>query len=147
MKAGLDAVQENDRKYLGCEMGCKVAGSVNLDEAYRVANPYSNRWDYGVGFSVGKEEFATWIEPHSATSEREVGVMVRKLTWLKDKLSTAEYSELLAMTEKTGKNGYRKYWWVAPGRIGFRKGTSSARQLSIAGLNFPSKDMRIGAKE
>ena len=141
---GLAALETRDRKCVQRAAGTTFAGSVNMDEAYRQLEPQSNRWDYGLGFSIADEEFAVWIEPHSATSASEVTTMLRKLQWLKDKLASEEFQGLRKMTEKARQKGLRQFSWVAHGKIGFRKGTSDANRLSQAGLNFPCRTVTLG---
>jgi len=141
---GIQAMKARDRVKVKCSAGTTLSGSVNMDEAYRVSEPQSNRWDYGLGFSKAANEFAVWIEPHSATSASEVTTMLRKLQWLKDKLSTEDFGGLRRLTEKTQRANLRPFWWVAHGKIGFRKGTTNAIRLAKAGLNFPCRQVSLG---
>lgn len=115
-----------------------------MDDAYRIAEGQSNRWDYGIGYRVELDEFAVWIEPHSATSDREVATMLRKLQWLKDKLATEDFEALRKLTEKAGSANFKKFWWVTSGKIGIRQGTRNANLLSKQGLNFPCRTVTLG---
>jgi hypothetical protein len=141
---GLQAVEAQDRGCMKCVAGAKFTGSVNMDEAYRVAEAQSNRWDYGLGFCMANEEFAVWIEPHSATSVREVKTMLRKLQWLKDKLATDDFEMLRGLTDKARQKNLRQFSWIAHGKIGFRQGTTEAKRLAKAGLNFPCRNVTLG---
>lgn len=143
-KAGLSAVKSQDRCCIQFATKTRCAGSVDIDEAYRIAEGQSNRWDYGIGYSVEHDEFAVWIEPHSATSGHEVTTMLRKLKWLKDKLATEDFKALRKLTENAAKNDFKRFWWVTSGKIGIRKGTKEANLLSKKGLNFPCRTVTLG---
>lgn len=143
---GIQALEATDRATIECARGISFSGSVNLDEAYRVAEPQSNRWDYGLGFRIATEEYAVWIEPHSATSTREITKMLRKLQWLKDKLASKDFEQLSRLTKRTRIAKYRQFWWVTSGKIGIRPGTTDANRLAKNGLNFPCKRVTVGSR-
>jgi hypothetical protein len=129
-----------------CVTAISLVGSVDVDAAFQHIEAQANRWDYGVGFEVDTVHFAAWIEPHSATSPREISVMIRKLRWMKDKLSTEEFKQLRRLTSRTTEKGWRAFWWVTLGRVGFRSGSREANRIALAGLNFPCKCAEVGKK-
>jgi len=90
------------------------------------------------------QEFAVWIEPHSATSAREIDTMIRKLRWLKLKLATNEFRMLWKLTENTRNKEWRRYWWVTSGPIRIRSGTREANRLASVGINFPCRNVVLG---
>jgi hypothetical protein len=143
-KNGLQALEARDRGCVQCTTDTSFAGSVNMDEAYRATEGQFNRWDYGLGFRIGAEEFAVWIEPHSATSAREVTTMLRKLQWLKDKIATDDFEGLRILTDRARRAGLRQFWWVTVGKISIRPGTQEANRLAKAGLNFPCRTVKLG---
>lgn len=143
---GLQALKATDRC---CVDGSKVKliASVDLDTHFSKTDSQSNRWDYGLGFSKDGEEYAIWIEPHSATSCKEITTMIKKHRWVKDKLEADKFKNLKKLTEKTQKKGMRVYWWTTQGKIGFRKGSQDARRLASAGLNFPCRTIPVGSTQ
>ena len=140
---GLQGLEEGDRKCIRKQSRTIFNGSVNIDASYREIEPQANRWDYGIGCQVDGVDFAVWVEPHSAASEHEISMMLRKLQWMKDKLATQKFEELRKLTEQTRKKGLRQFWWVTTGRINIRNGTPQANRLAQAGLNFPRKELNI----
>ena len=144
VEKGLSAVNADDRVCIQFADRTSCTGSVDMDDAYRIAEGQSNRWDYGIGYRVENDEFAVWIEPHSATSDREVATMVKKLKWLKNKLAQEDFEALRKLTEKAAKKGFKRFWWVTDGKIGIRKGTKDTNLLSKQGLNFPCRMVTLG---
>lgn len=142
---GIQALEAPHRLMVQCAKGIKFSGSVNLDEAYRMAEPQSNRWDYGLGFKMANTEYAVWIEPHSATSTHEITTMLRKLMWLKGKLASDEFAQLYGLTQKTRNARMRQFWWVTSGKISIRPGTTAAVKLAKGGLNFPCRRVTVGS--
>jgi len=141
---GMDGLEAGHRGIVKCAAGTSVSGSVNMDEAFRITEGQSNRWDYGLGFRMNGQEFAVWIEPHSATSAREIDTMIRKLRWLKLKLATNEFRMLWKLTENTRNKEWRQYWWVTSGPIRIRSGTREANRLASVGINFPCRNVVLG---
>jgi hypothetical protein len=143
-KLGLQGLKSVDRQCVKKVPAATITGSIDLDDTFRAAEAQANRWDYGVGFSLAGIDYATWIEPHSATSVSEISTMIRKLQWLRDKLGTDDFDHLRRLTEKTRAAGLRQYWWVTLGKISFRPGTNDANRLARAGLNFPRRAVTLG---
>jgi hypothetical protein len=140
---GLQGMKSKDRV---CVRADAPVGSIDVDDAFRHTEAQANRWDYGIGFEVDSAHFAAWVEPHSATSSGEISVMIRKLQWMRDKLSTDEFERLRKLTSRTTDRGWRSFWWVTQGRVGFRVGTREANRIAAAGLNFPCKCAELGKK-
>lgn len=113
-----------------------LSGSVNLDAALRGQYPNESRWDYGIGYRLGKDEVAVWVEVHPAGTSN-VEEVLRKLDWLKARL--AEAPELNALTVRTDK----PFRWVASGSISISANSPQARRLGISDLEPPCKVLRL----
>lgn len=142
-QAGLGALAHRSRAVTRLP-GVTISGNLDLDDAFRSSEPQANRWDYGVGYIFKREHLAVWIEVHGATSAGEVKTMTRKLIWLKTMLARNEFRALSTLTERNDRHGFRRYWWIAPGKIGFRRGSREERVLAQAGLNFPCREVTLG---
>lgn len=141
--AGKQAIKAEYRGQLDVAGATNFAGSVDLDEHFKGAEPTANRWDYGVGFMRGGE-FALWIEPHPANGSGEVAVMLRKLAWLRAKLKTPEFERLAVLTAAAERNGEVPFRWVYKGKTSFRAGGREARQLAQNGMKLPERSIRVG---
>lgn len=93
---GVQALLPADKKRFA--NAARATGSVALDEALKKCFPSSNRWDYGIGFPLGKAEQVLFVEVHHAASG-EAEVVLKKLQWLKDWLRN-EASALNRMPAK-----------------------------------------------
>jgi hypothetical protein len=61
---------------------------LNIDEAFRAAEPQSNRWDYYMHVIGGsKRTYAVFFEPHTCTTN-EVSCFLEKHKWLLDKIKS-----------------------------------------------------------
>ncbi len=78
------------------------------------------RWDYAVGYS-GKVYF---IEVHSATTEKEIDVVIEKARWLRKWKSRTPF--------KKDNNLY----WISPGKTGFSRNAAKFRMLTMKGIIF-----------
>jgi hypothetical protein len=79
---GLKALGKHSNKVeLGDTKKCK--GSVAIDDCTESLYPQENRWDYVFGYKGD----AYFVEVHSAHTS-EVSVVLKKLQWLKDWLSS-----------------------------------------------------------
>ena len=56
--AGKQAMSTRYRKQVTVAGRYRFTGSVDLDQHYIADEPNANRWDYGVGFKHGDDEFA-----------------------------------------------------------------------------------------
>lgn len=135
-KDGLDAIEKEYKKHI--EPKSAFTGSVDLDDHFKPTEPQSSRWDYGVGIKLKGEEYAVWIEPHSAASASEVKTMLKKLSWLKEKLKQPEFKGLKQLTRNE-----KSYYWLYPydGKCRILKGSKEERELARAGLPMPIKKL------
>lgn len=142
---GKSAVESRYRGSVGSK-GAKTqfTGSVNMDEAFRATEGQAHRWDYGVGVQpAAKNEMAVWVEPHPASSNGEVKVVLAKLDWLKTKLKLPAFRLLKALTDECVGQGVRPYRWMSSGHVGIRPGSREANMLARAGMDLPSKQVVI----
>ena len=86
---------------------------------------------------------AVWVEPHPASSNREVKVVLAKLDWLKSKLRLAAFEPLKVLTDECVAQGVRPYRWMASGHVGIRPGSREANLLARAGMDLPSQQVVI----
>lgn len=117
----------------------RFTGSLDMDAAFKQVEPEANRWDFGIGMrKPGKQEFAVWVEPHSASSLGEVKTILAKLDWLQGKLDQPEFRQLKALTDACAAQGHRRFHWMATARVGIRPGSREANMLAARGMNPPS---------
>lgn len=122
----------------------QFTGSVDMDEAFRATEGQANRWDYGLGVQLpAKNEMAIWVEPHPASSNGEVKVVLAKLDWLKTKLKHSAFKQLKALTDECVGQGMRPYRWMSSGHVGIRPGSREANMLARAGMDLPSQQVVI----
>lgn len=140
---GKNAVKAEHQAAISIHAEWGNTGSVDLDAHFVNAEPNSVRWDYGLGVSNGSIDLVFWIEPHPASSTREVKRLGRKVTWLKSKLRTSPFSELSTMTDKTIALGHNPYRWVHAGSIHIARNSREARELARAGVEFPCRYVRL----
>jgi hypothetical protein len=132
---GLQALEKRDRGRVECD-GRRLAGSVNLDNALKRADPNGNRWDYGIGVErQGGREEVLWVEVHSASTSN-VGEVLDKLAWLKKWLR----EKAPALQRLTAADGYV---WIATDRVDILPNSRQSRLLREAGLAVPRKRLRI----
>jgi len=143
-RPGIQAIKAIHRGRLAENKPAKFTGSVDLDQHFKTCEPNSRRWDYGVGFKRGNVHFALWIEPHSASSKREVDVMLEKLTWLKAKLQSPGYEDLAALTEAARKKFDYPYRWMNTGKGSYRNGGKEHKRLAQKGMKLPESHIRVG---
>lgn len=127
----------------------KFTHSVDLDNHFKLAEPSSPRWDYGLGVKfVNGVEVAVWIEPHPASSTGEVNSMLAKLDWLESKLDSAPFSDLRALRDAARKQGVNPYRWqvTLTGAIRITPQSKEARKLAEAGLEMPNRHIKIKLK-
>jgi hypothetical protein len=117
----------------------RFTGSVDMDAAFKQTEPRANRWDFGIGVQMsGKQEFAVWVEPHSASSLGEVKTLLAKLDWLQEKLKQPEFKQLKALTDACAAQGHRRFHWMATAHVGIRPGSREANMLAVRGMSVPS---------
>jgi hypothetical protein len=143
--AGKSAVEGKYRALIKAKNGqAAFTGSVDMDGAFKKAEPKANRWDYGLGLQQrGRAEFAIWVEPHSGSSHGEVTTMIAKLDWLRGKLASRGFEGLLALTDEAGRQGKRKFIWLSSGTVGIRPGSRAAKMLSSVGMGLPATYVEI----
>ena len=146
-QAGLDcspgkhAMQNRHRERIRQGDAVKISGSVDLDTHFQPAEPHANRWDYGVGFRKNRE-FVIWVEVHSASSSREVDVVIKKLKWLKSKLALKAFKQLAELT-KAAPEG-KQFCWLHHGRASFRSGGREQKRLAQHGMRLPTRVLEVG---
>jgi len=128
-RCGLQALTAGDRARITLANSSGLAGSLNLDEALRKAQPHASRWDYGIGIrqSGRKLENVLWVEIHPASSSHNPAEVKGKLIWLKGWLAS-EGKRLGALN--------RSFVWVCSGRATFNSKSPQIRELADMGLVF-----------
>lgn len=142
---GKSAVKGQYQAGITCRADWTFTDSVDVDLAYTAAEPESVRWDYGLGLNAGPlGEIAVWVEPHPASSAREVAKVIAKLDWLEAKLALATYKGLCSLTDKAAAAGVRRFHWLAmTGDIRIRPGSREANLLSRRGLQLPRRHLEL----
>lgn len=142
---GKSAVKGQYQAGITCRADWTFTDSVDVDLAYTAAEPESVRWDYGLGLNAGPlGEIAVWVEPHPASSTRDVAKVIAKLDWLEAKLALATYKGLRALTDKAAAAGVRRFHWLAmTGDIRIRPGSREANLLSRRGLQLPRRHLEL----
>jgi len=119
---------------LRCSNPRRLRGSVNLDDALRLAFPNDPRWDYAIGISQrSHSDRAVWLEVHPASS-LHVGEVLNKLRWLKGWLAS-DAPELQGLPAH--------FCWVATGSVSFRRGSREEKRIAQEGIRFPSKLLNL----
>jgi hypothetical protein len=119
---------------LRCSNPRRLRGSVNLDDALRLALPNDPRWDYAIGISQrSHSDRAVWLEVHPASS-LHVGEVLNKLRWLKGWLAS-DAPELQGLPAH--------FCWVATGSVSFRRGSREEKRIAQEGIRFPSKLLNL----
>lgn len=136
-RPGLQALAPADHKRISCKDTRKLAGSVNLDETLKQAQPNEPRWDYGVGVARGPRDRAVWVEVHPASS-LHVDEVIKKRRWLRrwleDKAPAIE-----AITPRRAE----AYLWLASGKVAFQKNSPQSRRLAEAGISHPCEHVDL----
>jgi hypothetical protein len=140
MQRGKNAVKSEYRSGIEAGESHTFVASVDIDAHFKVTEPNSFRWDYGVGLrSDAGHESLWWVEPHPASSSGEVSRMLEKLDWLKGKLGQPRFAGLLALTNKARAQGIAFRWLAITGTVAIRPDTSEARRLALHGLAAPAR--------
>ena len=142
---GKSAVKGQYQAGITCRTGWVFTDSVDVDTACLATEPESVRWDYGLGLETRPlGEVAVWVEPHPASSPREVAKIIAKLDWLKAKLALAQYKGLRELTDKASAAGVRRFHWLAmTGVMRIRPGSKEAALLSSRGLHLPRRHLEL----
>jgi hypothetical protein len=142
---GKAAVESRYREAVVLTSGHKHTASIDTDAHFCKEEPNEPRWDYGLGLSTAAgEEFLLWMEPHPASSTGKVQKMLDKLNWLKDKLKTAPFAELLALERSARPHTRVVYRWLAAtGDNRIPQTSKEARKLAQAGLSQPQRFVRL----
>lgn len=122
VQPGKTAVQGRYRDAIeGKTAKTRFTGSVDMDAAFKKAEPTTARWDFGMGVALpGQPELALWVEPHSAASTGEVKKILAKLDWLQAKLQQPSFRELKALTDTGAQQGLRPYHWLASANVAIK---------------------------
>ncbi len=100
----LQAIELRHRKCVQLKE-IQVSCSLNIDEAYRKAEPQNFRWDYYIHVLDGaKRAYAVFFEPHTCTTN-EVSCFLEKYRWLMDKINNP-----LSFLVKDAKRQF--YFWI-----------------------------------
>jgi hypothetical protein len=109
-------------------------GSVDLDEAMRLAFPNDPRWDYAIGISQRPDsDRVVWLEVHPASS-LHVDEVLNKLRWLKG-WRAKDAPELRRLPAH--------FCWVATGTVSFRRGSREEKRIAQEGIRFPGKALNL----
>jgi hypothetical protein len=128
-RPGLQALRASDRNYVSAEKSRCLAGSLNLDDALKNAQPNANRWDYGIGYrqASNQPEHVFWVEIHPARTERHREEVRKKFDWLKGWL--ADDGKRLGGLR-------RSFIWIPTGESVFTRGSPQMRALAESGLSL-----------
>ncbi|NUM72442.1 MAG: hypothetical protein HUU43_16480 [Ignavibacteriaceae bacterium] len=126
---GLRALGNNSRKINAADTRL-INGSIDLDTSLRNSYPQANRWDYIIGYN----NKAWFLEIHPATG-KEVGVVLKKLAWLKNWLNM----------HAGGLNNLKAsepYHWVASDKMAI---PTTSRHYRLAATNgiIPKKRLEL----
>jgi hypothetical protein len=134
-RKGLGAVRNVDHARLRCSINSRrLRGSVDLDEALRLAFPNDPRWDYAIGISQHPlSDQVVWLEVHPASSHH-VDEVLNKLRWLRGWLAN-EAPALRMMPAH--------FCWVATGTVSFRRGSQEEKRIAQEGIRFPGKRLNL----
>ncbi len=133
-REGLGSVRNVDRTRLRCSNPRRLRGSVNLDDALRLALPNDPRGDYAIGISQrSHSDRAVWLEVHPASS-LHVGEVLNKLRWLRGWVAS-DAPELQGLPAH--------FCWVATGSVSFRRGSREEKRIAQEGIRFPSKLLNL----
>lgn len=135
---GLQALEDKCKPHIEAEDTRKFTGSVFVDDAYKKADPYGNRWDYGIAYqhSNRAEEVVYWVETHSAR-DSQVGKVIKKAAWLQKWLKG--HGKHLALFEK-------EIVWVSSGATKFTLSSTQRKQMAVLGLSPVGGRLRIRSK-
>lgn len=100
----LQAIESKHRKCVQLK-NLQVSCSLNIDEAYRKAEPQNHRWDYYIHvINNTRLAYAVFFEPHTCTT-KEVSCFLEKHQWLMEKIKSS-LSFLVRGTER------QFYFWI-----------------------------------
>lgn len=134
-RAGLQALRAEDRPRVEAEDTRRLAGSVDVDAAWRQIDPRASRWDFAVAYrhSIPNREFVYWTEMHTA-SDSEVKVVIKKAQWLLNWLRNEGHH--LARFE-------REIIWVSSGATKLNLTGYQQKQMATVGLRHIGAKLRI----
>jgi len=125
LKVGLQALGANSKKISVPKNETKnLEGSVDLDTCVKNKYPNDRRWDYVLGY----RSRVYYVEIHPAGTS-EVGVVIAKLSWLKQ--WRKQSSALESLHNKSS------YHWIASKGINITKNSKYRRMLDMAGIVGP----------
>jgi hypothetical protein len=128
LKAGLGALKAVDRARISISDTRSLAGSADVDTAFSKKQPNAHRWDYLIGQGRSRNVALHWIEVHPAQSGEDLRVVLRKLDWLKNLISS------------TSLDSYRprQFVWIASGRTAFNPRSLQQKQIASVGCTLVS---------
>lgn len=120
-KSGLHALGNYSKKIVPSDPH-KCNGSVDIDTALMNWYPNSARWDYVLGY----DDYAYFVEVHPATGS-EVDVVIKKLLWLKEWLSTSGMPLKQVQAPLP-------FHWISSGAVKVLKGSGHYRKAQKLGI-------------
>ncbi|MGI9250495.1 MAG: hypothetical protein ACR2PR_04785 [Pseudohongiellaceae bacterium] len=141
---GKQAMQKMYRTQIVAANNINIVGSIDLDAHFKKTEPNNNRWDYSLGFSVGRNndcKFVIHVEPHPASNPQEIDTVIKKLRWLRDKLKLAKFSKLASLTKAT--YHAKQFCWLYSGQSSFKVGSKEHKLLAQAGIELPKRTLKV----
>jgi hypothetical protein len=123
IESGLQVIQSGHAGLISAAIRADFTDSIDLDEALRVGNDQSPRWDYLMGH--GPKAAVIGLEPHSAHTS-EVSVVINKRKAARDQLR----SHL-----RDGR-GVAAWFWVASGKVALVPYEKQFNRLAQEGIQF-----------
>lgn len=130
-------MRAQDRPHIRPKDTRLLRGSADIDAAHQALSPNENRWDFAIGVRHANwgEDFIYWVEIHTA-NDKEVGVVLRKLEWLKRWLVSD--GQLLDKFE-------RDFIWVSSGATAFTADGPQSKRFAEKGLLYAGRVLRIAS--
>ena len=141
-KSGLQAIKNEHRRLIKANKKSLSYGSSNVDGGLQAANPQEHRWDYVIGFG-GSNCRVIWVEFHRADSTHEVINFLKKLSWLKSKLKTGEFSRLNDLTQVSERLSEKPFRWIHQGKSKIKRESREARILAQNGMSGPEHMLEL----
>ena len=120
---GIQALDQNHRRFIHSELRTEFADSLEIDENLRAGREQENRWDYLLGKS--SDGAIVGLEPHSAKTD-QISKVIKKRQMA------------LQQLEQHFKPGIhvRQWFWVASGTVHFANTNKERRTLDQNGIEF-----------
>lgn len=129
VRDGAGAIARRHRPLIAADQIARIGDSLDLDAGTKAGREQEHRWDYLLSLPDAKMLVA--VEPHSASSDREVRVVVEK-----KKAATTLLREELRPEFKVA-----SWHWVST-RGGFSRSEPAVRALNQNGIKFHDRRIR-----